>query len=114
MTVEQLNGARAFRSQLIDVCSPAEFAAGHIAGAVNLPLEQVEETLAGAACRGGRGVDRSLSDGDWVGKDALEPSAQRDETMPGWTLNILRESTKTPSTARCCVSAAIAKTLRTL
>lgn len=34
------------RLQLIDVRSPGEFAAGHIPGAVNIPMEQAEARLA--------------------------------------------------------------------
>jgi rhodanese-related sulfurtransferase len=31
---------------VIDVCEPAEFAQGHVIGAKNLPLDQLEEKLA--------------------------------------------------------------------
>ncbi len=34
------------RLQLIDVRSPSEFASGHIPGAVNIPIEQIEGRLA--------------------------------------------------------------------
>lgn len=33
---------------VIDVCEPAEFAAGHIGGARNIPLGELESKLAGA------------------------------------------------------------------
>jgi rhodanese-related sulfurtransferase len=32
---------------VIDVCEPAEFAAGHVGGAKNIPLSQLEAKLAG-------------------------------------------------------------------
>ncbi len=32
---------------LVDVRSPGEFAAGHVAGAINVPLDQLEQSLAG-------------------------------------------------------------------
>ena len=35
------------KAVVIDVCEPAEFAAGHVAGARNIPLGQLEEKLAG-------------------------------------------------------------------
>ena len=33
---------------VIDVCEPAEFAAGHVGGAKNIPLNQLEAKLTGA------------------------------------------------------------------
>ena len=33
---------------VIDVCEPTEFAAGHVGGAKNIPLNQLESKLAGA------------------------------------------------------------------
>ena len=36
---------RAAASQLIDVRSPSEFAAGHIPGAINIPMDQIESRL---------------------------------------------------------------------
>ena len=45
ITVDQLREQVAY-FQLIDVRSPSEFAAGHIPGAVNIPLEQVEGRVA--------------------------------------------------------------------
>ena len=41
-----LNGEMAGYGRLIDVRSAAEFAVGHIPGAINVPLEQVEERTA--------------------------------------------------------------------
>jgi rhodanese-related sulfurtransferase len=38
--------------QLIDVRSPAEFASGHVPGAVNIPMEQVESRLSDVAREG--------------------------------------------------------------
>lgn len=34
------------KPQLVDVRSPAEFAAGHIPGAINIPMDQIESRLA--------------------------------------------------------------------
>ena len=42
---EVLSGGSAYPGKLIDVRSAAEFAIGHIPGAVNVPLEQVEARL---------------------------------------------------------------------
>ena len=36
------------KAVVIDVCEPAEFSAGHIVGAKNIPLAQLEAKLAGA------------------------------------------------------------------
>jgi rhodanese-related sulfurtransferase len=36
------------KAVLVDVCEPAEFAAGHLAGAKNVPLGQLEAKLVGA------------------------------------------------------------------
>lgn len=43
--VEQLRGRAASEMQLIDVRSASEFAAGHIPGAVNIPMDQIEARL---------------------------------------------------------------------
>lgn len=32
--------------QLIDICSPTEYAAGHVPGAINIPMEQMESRMA--------------------------------------------------------------------
>jgi rhodanese-related sulfurtransferase len=45
MTVEQIR-RKEQRFQLVDVRSASEFAAGHIPGTVNVPMEQVEKRLA--------------------------------------------------------------------
>jgi len=45
MTVEQIRRKEG-RLQLVDVRSASEFAAGHIPGTVNVPMEQVEKRLA--------------------------------------------------------------------
>jgi rhodanese-related sulfurtransferase len=36
------------KAVVIDICEPAEFAAGHVAGAKNIPMGQLEGKLAGA------------------------------------------------------------------
>ena len=36
------------KAVVVDVCEPAEFAAGHVIGAKNVPLAQLEEKLASA------------------------------------------------------------------
>ncbi len=45
ITVATLH-AQSSQAQLIDVRSPSEFASGHIPGAVNIPLDQIESRLA--------------------------------------------------------------------
>lgn len=45
ITVAELR-AQAANAQLIDVRSPSEFASGHIPGAVNIPMDQIESRLA--------------------------------------------------------------------
>lgn len=37
------------KAVVVDVCEPQEFAAGHVAGARNVPLGQLEEKLPGVA-----------------------------------------------------------------
>ncbi|MEY2810642.1 MAG: Thiosulfate sulfurtransferase PspE precursor, partial [Pseudomonadota bacterium] len=37
------------KAQVIDVCSAEEFAAGHLIGARHVPLDQLEQQLAGVA-----------------------------------------------------------------
>ena len=41
----QLDEVRAQGAVIIDVRSPGEFAGGHAAGAVNIPLDQLEQKL---------------------------------------------------------------------
>lgn len=36
------------KAVVVDVCEPAEFAAGHVVGAKNIPLADLEKKLAGA------------------------------------------------------------------
>ena len=45
-TVQMINREKA---QVIDVCSAEEFAAGHLIGARHVPLDQLEQQLAGVA-----------------------------------------------------------------
>ena len=45
ITVAGLRNQEAGHAGLVDVRSPAEFAAGHIPGAVNIPMEQIESRL---------------------------------------------------------------------
>ena len=44
--VEQLRGLAPAAAQLVDVRSATEFAVGHIPGAVNVPMDQIEARLA--------------------------------------------------------------------
>ena len=56
---------------VIDVCEPAEFAAGHVGGAKNIPLSELESKLAGVVknkslplilvCRSGARSGRALA-----------------------------------------------------
>lgn len=46
VTVAALKNRAAADSQLIDVRSPSEFAAGHIPGTINIPMHQIESRLA--------------------------------------------------------------------
>src|SRR5215472_11027537 len=32
--------------QLIDICSPTEYASGHVPGAINIPMEQIRARIA--------------------------------------------------------------------
>lgn len=45
LTVADLRSYPPQQAQLIDVRSPSEFAVGHIAGAVNIPMDQIESRL---------------------------------------------------------------------
>lgn len=42
ISVEELRAIRPGRAQLVDVRSESEFASGHIPGAVNIPMDQIE------------------------------------------------------------------------
>lgn len=46
LTVADLHSQPPAQAQLIDVRSSSEFAAGHIPGAVNIPMDQIEARLA--------------------------------------------------------------------
>lgn len=46
LAVANLHSQPPAHAQLIDVRSPSEFAAGHIPGAVNIPMDQIESRLA--------------------------------------------------------------------
>jgi rhodanese-related sulfurtransferase len=46
ITVAALHTQPPSQAQLIDVRSPSEFASGHIPGAVNIPMDQIESRLA--------------------------------------------------------------------
>ena len=77
MTAERIDVASARARQrsgelIIDVRSPEEYAQGHIAGAVNIPLEQLEAaelpdaavmTTCGGGGRGGRAADALVAAG---------------------------------------------------
>jgi len=45
LTATALRGQPLATSQLVDVRSPSEFASGHIPGAVNIPMDQIESRL---------------------------------------------------------------------
>lgn len=46
ITVADLRSQPLAQARLIDVRSPSEFASGHIAGAINIPMDQIESRLA--------------------------------------------------------------------
>lgn len=46
ITVAELHTNPPANAQLVDVRSPSEFATGHIPGAVNIPMDQIESRLA--------------------------------------------------------------------
>jgi rhodanese-related sulfurtransferase len=46
ITVAALHAQPPSQAQLIDVRSPSEFASGHIPGAVNIPMDQIESRIA--------------------------------------------------------------------
>jgi len=45
ITISQLSSNQHTRAQLVDVRSGSEFASGHIPGAVNIPMDQIEGRL---------------------------------------------------------------------
>jgi Rhodanese-related sulfurtransferase len=45
VTIAELQSRVPVQSQLIDVRSLSEFAAGHIPGAINIPMDQIESRL---------------------------------------------------------------------
>jgi len=45
ITVSELRSKQPLQVQLVDVRSPSEFAAGHIPGAANIPMDQIESRL---------------------------------------------------------------------
>jgi len=45
ITVTELHHRLPAQAQLVDVRSPSEFASGHIPGAVNIPMDQIEARL---------------------------------------------------------------------
>ena len=67
------------KAVLIDVCEPGEYAAGHIAGARNIPLGELETKLAGAVknkalplilvCQSGARSGRALATAKKLGFD---------------------------------------------
>jgi rhodanese-related sulfurtransferase len=45
ISIHQLRSQSEGQAQLVDVRSPSEYAAGHIPGAINIPMEQIEARL---------------------------------------------------------------------
>jgi rhodanese-related sulfurtransferase len=70
------------KAVVIDVCEPAEFSAGHIAGAKNIPLGDLEGKLAGAVknktlplilvCQSGARSGRALAAAKKLGFDNVQ------------------------------------------
>ncbi len=70
------------KAVVVDVCEPAEFAAGHIAGAKNIPLGDLEGKLAGAVknktlplilvCQSGARSGRALAAAKKLGFDNVQ------------------------------------------
>ena len=70
------------KAVVIDVCEPAEFSAGHIAGAKNIPLGDLEGKLAGAVknktlplilvCQSGARSGRALAAAKKLGFDKVQ------------------------------------------
>lgn len=50
--LERLQQLRALGAQIVEVLPPAEYAAEHLPGAVNLPLKQLDATTAARLDRG--------------------------------------------------------------
>ena len=83
VTVSELQ-AQLPSAQLIDVRSPSEFASGHIPGAINIPMEQIESRLADLhsgpvvlVCQMGK---RAL-----IAADLLEPCERQIAVLAGGT-----------------------------
>lgn len=76
---------------LLDVRTPEEFAAGHIAGAVNIPhdqlanraseLPQARNTEIAVYCRSGRRSAQAL---DWLGKQGYQRLLHLEGDFLGW------------------------------
>lgn len=70
------------KAVVVDVCEPAEFAAGHVIGAKNVPLAQLEEKLASAVknkatplilvCKSGARSSRAVALAKKVGFDNVQ------------------------------------------
>ena len=85
------------KAVVIDVCEPAEFAAGHVGGAKNIPLAQLQERLPQVAknkavpvimvcAKGGRAA-RAVGIAKGLGYDKAQPlagglTAWRQASMP--------------------------------
>ena len=85
------------KAVVIDVCEPGEFAAGHIAGARNVPLSQLESQLSGVVknkttpvilvCQAGSRSGRALAVARKLGYDKAQSlagglKAWREASMP--------------------------------
>ncbi len=85
------------KAVVIDVCEPGEFAAGHIAGARNVPLAQLERELSGLVknkatpvilvCQAGSRSGRALAVARKLGYDKAQSlagglKAWREASMP--------------------------------
>lgn len=70
------------KAVVVDVCEPAEFAGGHVIGAKNVPLAQLEEKLASAVknkatplilvCKSGARSSRAVALAKKVGFDNVQ------------------------------------------
>jgi rhodanese-related sulfurtransferase len=73
------------KAVVIDICEPAEFAAGHVVGAKNIPMGQLEGKLAGAVknkalpvilvCQSGARSSRALAIAKKLGFDQAQSLA---------------------------------------